>query len=54
MADGKFNHLGGEPPAAVDPICDTVKKLQPQRMFMVGEPEQYAFIYKVRTHTISI
>ena len=31
----------------VDPVFETVKKLREQRMFMVGKPGQYAFIYQI-------
>jgi protein-tyrosine phosphatase len=30
-----------------DPVFETVKKLRDQRMYMVGKPRQYAFIYQV-------
>ena len=32
-------------PEDVDPVYDTVLSLREQRMFMVGKPKQYAFIY---------
>ena len=31
----------------VDPVYETVKRLREQRMFMVGKPRQYAFIYQM-------
>lgn len=30
-----------------DPIFDTVKSLREQRMWLVGKPKQYAFIYQI-------
>jgi protein-tyrosine phosphatase len=35
----------------VDPVYDTVKTLREQRMFMVGKPKQYAFIYHMLRET---
>lgn len=34
-------------PEGEDPVYDTVLSLREQRMFMVGKPKQYAFIYQM-------
>lgn len=37
----------GEEGQEVDPIFETVKKLREQRMYMVYQPAQFAFVYQV-------
>lgn len=50
--DGELDKLVGETGVdetgeEIDPIFETVKQLREQRMFMVYQPSQYAFIYQV-------
>lgn len=47
LEEGKLDGLVEEDNDDVDPIFDTVKRLREQRMFMVYQPGQYAFIYQI-------